>query len=939
MLLLTMQIAVPETHAAVQQIIEEDARLKVMMGNSQCPTQEEYLRGGEGDPDFNWGRYLATGKPEFIRNILKIAFSQLTEPEGDMNLIAYAARWSLQAMSMQQQEVGMILSGYFKDAPDEEVLFFFENADDALRVKLLGKERASKLPPQSSLPNRGICIERKGNPFQGIFDEECFKRYAADMESRLRQLEEMLVEDSADSSPEDIRLFMDCFYRGKPLPAFQGEIPEVENMDCWAEYVRAMRLYQAGRHNDYAKALSGLGHAFGMTSLSRVFILEFLSKCYAAGSSERKRYEREQIAAIEEAVREGLWKGRVCYQWYYNFCSVSKDCGDRFWGELEARLKPIASEIDPWFWEMVQGRAGIFWAWTSRGGGWADSVPQEGWEGFGRYLKEARGHFNKALELHPDWANPHISLIKVEMGSGEVEDVIREMKAVLRIDPTNRAALDAGLWAMLPRWGGSHELIKMLAMEALNCPNRASGVPAMGYECLAEIAWDYVGYGWQNVYLEQDVRKCAETLFEEYKSRLRKENYLSARMWHELAELRYDDAAKTLVELGGEAIFRPNEGWQQGPYWDSPIGTPRYDDFGIRIRLFTGQFGTTLRSLERDLLAGRRESALPQVRSLIEEKALPADEQDFLLDWYARWCLDYSPHSYAYSSEKKATAFSVAVENDRADVVREMLDLGFDWKRHENYPGELANTIASNCSDSSMLVLLKEAGDPLNRQKPDTGYAPIHCASAHGRACMVEALLDAGIDVETRCRDGHTPLHTASVMKNYETMKVLLARGANVNAQDNDGDTCLIYLPQLQCPPNTYQFFLEQPDIDVNLANRAGETPMHLMAKWNTSQSIFEMMLSKGAEINARNNRGETPLDLAERSGNIGLVQFLRSKGAKSGGELPPMKRPEFPKNQENGSSRKGGMFFVLCFVGTLALFALATWATLAWRKRCNTKR
>ncbi|MBR6373524.1 MAG: ankyrin repeat domain-containing protein, partial [Victivallales bacterium] len=543
-------------------------------------------------------------------------------------------------------------------------------------------------------------------------------------------------------------------------------------------------------------------------------------------------------------------------------------------------------------------------------------------------------HFHKALELHPDWANPHIQLITVEMGSGCVEDVIRELKTVLSIDPTNRSALNAGLWAMLPRWGGSHELIKMLAMEAMKCPKRTSGVPAMGYQCLAEIAYDHRGYGWQNVYLAPDVKQCAETLFNEYQSRLKKQDFLAARMWHELAELRYDDAAKTLEELGGEDKFRPHAGWQNNAYWESPIGTPRYDDFGVRIRLFTGKHGEELRNMERDLLAGERDTMLPKIRKLLEAKVFSADEQDFLLDWYARWRLNFSPRSYSMSPKKRTTAFSVAVKNNRTDVAREMLDLGFDWKAHERYPGELANIIATNGNDPSMLDLLKKAGDPLNRQKPDSGYAPIHCASAHGKASMVEALLDAGINVETRCRDGHTPLHTASVMKNFETMKVLLARGANVNAQDNDGDTCLIYLPQLQCPPSTYRFFLEQPGININLANHSGETPMHLMAKWNTSQEIFEMMLSKGAEINARNNRGETPLDIAESSGHPELTQYLRSKGAKSGRELPPMKHPE-PKATIGGNFSMDRLLdYAPWFAAAVSVLAIVACAVLVWRKR-----
>jgi ankyrin repeat protein len=62
------------------------------------------------------------------------------------------------------------------------------------------------------------------------------------------------------------------------------------------------------------------------------------------------------------------------------------------------------------------------------------------------------------------------------------------------------------------------------------------------------------------------------------------------------------------------------------------------------------------------------------------------------------------------------------------------------------------------------------------------------------------------------------------------------------------------------------------------------------MAKCNTPADIFELMLSKGAEINIRDNSGKTPLDMAEAGGHTELVSYLISKGAKRNSELPPVK-------------------------------------------------
>lgn len=208
---------------------------------------------------------------------------------------------------------------------------------------------------------------------------------------------------------------------------------------------------------------------------------------------------------------------------------------------------------------MVQGRAAIAWAWESCGGGWANTVTEEGWKGFHKNLRAAREHFHAALKLHPERVNPYIQLISVEMGESNQEAMIDAFRKLVWYDPENSAGFSNILWGILPRWGGSHELIRQLAIEAMDCPRRELAIPAMGYQCLAEIAWDYPGIGWQNVYLNPEIRKRSNRLFDEYGKRAAGtsgwNNFLFHRFSREMAELRYDDAAATLKEYGGAKKF------------------------------------------------------------------------------------------------------------------------------------------------------------------------------------------------------------------------------------------------------------------------------------------------------------------------------------------------------------------------------------------------
>ena len=200
----------------------------------------------------------------------------------------------------------------------------------------------------------GLTVCGQENPFSGIFGEECFRNAAEYKQSVVAQYENLLCEDSPKSNPATIRAFVDFFYRGKPIPDTQAADAAG---DHWDALVKLLCL------EDQEAPLKELLASGKGTALFRIQARALLITLYWEGSKQRKALEQEQLKAIEAAVLEGRWKGRIGYQWYYNYLTAYSSVGRRYWGELETLLRPKAAEIDPWFWEMVQGRAGIFWAW------------------------------------------------------------------------------------------------------------------------------------------------------------------------------------------------------------------------------------------------------------------------------------------------------------------------------------------------------------------------------------------------------------------------------------------------------------------------------------------------------------------------------------------------------------------------------------------------
>jgi hypothetical protein len=134
----------------------------------------------------------------------------------------------------------------------------------------------------------------------------------------------------------------------------------------------------------------------------------------------------------------------------------------------------------------------------------------------------------------------------------------------------------------------------------------------------------------------------------------------------------------------------------------------------------------------------------------------------------------------------------------------------------------------------------------------------IHVVARNGDLAGVQALLDAGVDVNAKDEGGWTPLHRAAFAGHKEIAELLIDNGAEVNAKNEDGWTLL-----------------------------------HL-AVVNGHKEIVELLIDNDADVNAKDELEETPLDFADGE----IADFLRIHGEKSGGELALMPLLVYSKDQ-----------------------------------------
>lgn len=189
-------------------------------------------------------------------------------------------------------------------------------------------------------------------------------------------------------------------------------------------------------------------------------------------------------------------------------------------------------------------------------------------------------------------------------------------------------------------------------------------------------------------------------------------------------------------------------------------------------------------------------------------------------------------------------------------VTRTLLHIATDWPGH--YPNG-AQTVA---------VLAAAGADVSAWAGGSSPETPLHWAASSDDVDVLDALLDAGADIDATSKAGRTPLRDATIFGQWAAARRLVERGATAGLWD---------AAALGLHDRLEELLAADPAPGPDEVNRAFWAACH-----GGQLAAAQLLRGKGADVNwIPPWEDSTPLDAATRASATAVADWLHTQGAR----------------------------------------------------------
>ncbi|CAK8676959.1 palmitoyltransferase ZDHHC17-like [Clavelina lepadiformis] len=157
---------------------------------------------------------------------------------------------------------------------------------------------------------------------------------------------------------------------------------------------------------------------------------------------------------------------------------------------------------------------------------------------------------------------------------------------------------------------------------------------------------------------------------------------------------------------------------------------------------------------------------------------------------------------------------------------------------------------------------------------------PLHWAIREGHIQMVVLLLQFGADPGVRDAEGCAAIHVAVQCGQTAVVAYLIAKGTDVDLYDAHGKTPLMWATWRTYGVDPTRTLLSLY-ASVNMKDLVQHnTPLHL-ACLSQNTNVVMLLIQAGADLDAKNDLEETPLDIAKQKKNVWIssrIQMIRKE-------------------------------------------------------------